>query len=560
MRARALGAALCALWAWGCQDQAPVVAGLVAGDCREAARACAAGFTCLQVEGGAYACTPTRVERDAAPAAPPPDADAALAPDAAIELDAAPDAAFVPDAAPEIDAALDAALAPDAAPRSPGAGPCVVDADCAEGTCERAPEGFCAVRCEGDADCATIGLCVEGFLGVAACHIECKDALDCRAGWFCDDTNPERATCQPACEQQGCPGGSLCDAVTQRCVPEVCAPAPEVCNGVDDDCDSAVDEGALNACGQCGDVPAEACNGRDDDCDGAVDDDAPCRAGTRCAGGRCVDLVGPAGPCDAPEACASGECNLMLPGGFCRQVCANSGDCAGGVCLAGDAANVCIDACETIDDCRAGWTCYPGTGCLPACRDDSGCSAGGYCDRGTGQCLVRTYTVQLSEVVLRPYIAADLSEWDGVDGASARLVNDLAAALFGADPYTLALGVIASLASAGNAAPDAFGTAELIVEGQRSAINLPEVGNQYRPRWNARWPGVPLGVVNDARLQVSLTDADLQFDDQIGTAVATFDDLLAAERAGGLYAVATYDAVPGGNNILFLIVQVIPEQ
>ena len=133
-------------------------------------------------------------------------------------------------------------------------------------------------------------------------------------------------------------------------------------------------------------------------------------------------------------------------------------------------------------------------------------------------------------------------------------------ALFGADPYTLALGVIASLASAGNAAPDAFGTAELFVEGQRSAINLPEVGNQYRPRWNARWPGVPLGVVNDARLQVSLTDADLQFDDQIGTAVATFDDLLAAERAGGLYAVATYDAVPGGNNILFLIVQVIPEQ
>jgi hypothetical protein len=55
------------------------------------------------------------------------------------------------------------------------------------------------------------------------------------------------------------------------------------------------------------------------------------------------------------------------------------------------------------------------------------------------------------------------------------------------------------------------------------------------------------------------TDADLQFDDQIGTAVATFGDLIAAANSGGLYAVATFNNPPN-NNILFLVVQVIPEQ
>jgi hypothetical protein len=241
-------------------------------------------------------------------------------------------------------------------------------------------------------------------------------------------------------------------------------------------------------------------------------------------------------------------------------VCANNADCAGGLCVAGEVANVCVDACETVDDCRAGWTCYPGYGCRPACRGDDECVDAAYCDFGTGQCQARTYSIQLSEVVLRPYIAADQSDWDGFGDAGGRLVSELSSALGGVDPYSFAIGVIANLASAGNVAPDAFGTAELTVGGERSSINLAEVGNEYRPRWNALWTGLPLGWVNDARLQVTLTDADLQFDDQIGTAVATFDDLLAAERAGGLYAVATYDAVLGGNNILFLIVQVIPEQ
>ena len=49
--------------------------------------------------------------------------------------------------------------------------------------------------------------------------------------------------------------------------------APEVCNGVDDDCNGAVDEGVSNSCGECGPDPLEVCDLTDNDCDGDVDED-----------------------------------------------------------------------------------------------------------------------------------------------------------------------------------------------------------------------------------------------------------------------------------------------
>ncbi len=116
----------------------------------------------------------------------------------------------------------------------------------------------------------------------------------------------------------------------------------EVCNGEDDDCDGSVDNGVRNACGLCGDVPAERCNGADDNCDGQIDEaaDGLCDEGRGCREGRCLRV------------CVDGACarrDFECEQGLCVPVCARAGcDGAGGE-WCNPRTGLCEDVCGGLD-------------------------------------------------------------------------------------------------------------------------------------------------------------------------------------------------------------------
>jgi cysteine-rich repeat protein len=227
----------------------------------------------------------------------------------------------------------------------------VVDNGNPEGlvACDTGLDGPCAVgvsACQG----GTL-LCVQIVQSVA----EVCDGTDNDCDGVVDNGDPEGGqACITNLLGPCATGISFCDAGLLSCVPHV-MPSPEVCDGSDNDCNGAVDDGnpggsqwcdtgQLGACSagstncsggalQCDVVvqaTPEVCDGADNDCNGVVDDGDPggsvacdtgllgvCAAGlSSCAGGtfQCIQtMTGSGEVCDGQDNDCDGAANA--PGG-----------------------------------------------------------------------------------------------------------------------------------------------------------------------------------------------------------------------------------------------------
>ncbi|MDI7269348.1 MAG: MopE-related protein, partial [Myxococcota bacterium] len=222
-------------------------------------------------------------------------------------------------------------------------------------------------------------------------------------GWS-PDAPPERwdtGLCEPGVTR--CVDGALeCEGAV--------GPVPEICNGLDDDCDGVTDDdltvgaecgsdvgacrpgtlqcvdGTVQCVGGVGPAP-EICDCEDNDCNTFVDDDVICPGGSVCLDCFCslpcdpdLEFSCPPGRCcncgrtEDPEACYCGPCRCgSTTCGMCENciddacVRLDCGPCR--TCL--DATAMCVNTCDTI-------ACGPGTTCVcDRCLPDS-CYVPGY--------------------------------------------------------------------------------------------------------------------------------------------------------------------------------------
>ncbi len=234
---------------------------------------------------------------------------------------------------------------------------------------------FCGASCEGGIPCPGGYACSTTTLPNGQSSKQCvpnSGICECRASWAALELQTD---CAIGNAIGSCEGIRSCGpAGLTSCEGPI--PAKETCNNVDDDCDGAIDDVAADGCtidndwGSCpgssscangapacvGTPPApDACNGKDDDCDGVMDD----------------------GACNDQLACTEDVCSVDLG---CQNPIKGGSCLIGGLCYVAGAPNP-GDPCESCFPEKSTTAWSDGDG-LP-CNDGSACTSADVCLSGT---------------------------------------------------------------------------------------------------------------------------------------------------------------------------------